>query len=81
MEKIAISFFIFFTLVGFALIFWAESSVENDWNAFVTEHNCKITQVMEGHSGIGYSFSGKPVYIPESDKTGWLCDDGITYWR
>lgn len=58
---------------------------ERDWENFKTQHHCKVTAHIEGSlsNGIGISSSGKPVMTVnnEPDKTGWLCDDGITYFR
>lgn len=43
-----------------------------EWQRFVIEHHCKVIGEMSGSStGNGY--------IPA--KTGYLCDDGVTYWR
>lgn len=35
------------------------------WDDFKSEHNCKIVSIDEGFWG----------------KTGWLCDDNITYYK
>ena len=36
------------------------------WDDFKSEHNCKIVSIDEGFF---------------STKTGWLCDDNITYYK
>jgi hypothetical protein len=57
------------------------------WQAFKTAHDCKIVGRMsgsvtttiapivgsKGNVAIGTSVS--------PDKTGWQCNDGVTYWR
>lgn len=54
----------------------------NEWEIFKISHNCKIISKEKGSTSIGISSDGKStttIVIP--DKTGWLCDDGITYIR
>lgn len=58
---------------------------ERSWQEFKVAHHCKVVGRMKGdfHTvttvnakgqvGVGTAYSG--------DKTGWLCDDGVTYWR
>ena len=29
----------------------------------------------------GWRLSGWIIYATTPDKDGWLCDDGVTYWR
>lgn len=41
---------------------------EKEWLQFRREHHCRIVGEMTG----GYK---------TPPKTGWLCDDGKTYWR
>lgn len=58
---------------------------EEDWQQFKIDHHCKIVAHIEGGltPGIGSSLSGKLVVTSnfEPNKTGYLCDDGITYYR
>ena len=57
------------------------------WEIFKVEHNCKIVgrergNISTGVSPIIGSNGGVGVIVVSSpDKTGWKCDDGITYWR
>lgn len=70
-------------------IFMALSAREEaqQWEVFKKEHNCKVVAHIDGGvtSGVGPVIGGKGgvgiaiVTIP--DKTGWLCDDGITYFK
>ena len=69
----------YFAYVGFA--------DEKRWNDFKAEHKCKvagherghvstgIAPIVGGNGGVGIVVNNTP------DKTGWLCDDGIIYWR
>ena len=58
---------------------------EREWDSFKVAHQCKVVAKVDGSSStaIGFSTSGNmvvtPVYTP--GKTGWLCDDGITYYK
>lgn len=60
--------------------------VEGDrWETFKTEHRCKIVEVQRSTTsiGIGFSGNGTTVVMPITNpgRTGWACDDGVTYWR
>jgi hypothetical protein len=61
----------------------ASDQKEQDWN-FATEH-CKVIEKREGATttGVGVSLKGQAgVFIGgEPDQTGYLCDDGVTYWK
>lgn len=56
-----------------------------EWLAFKDEHECYITNETTGSyvTGTGIAMNGKVSvingYVP--GKTGWLCNDGVTYWR
>ncbi len=55
------------------------------WETFKGEHACKVVGQTAGDMSVnvGLSTSGHAVVVPTGSppKTGWLCDDGITYWR
>lgn len=56
------------------------------WEEFKIKHNCKKVGEMAGsvQTGVGVNPSnGQPVIVTTSEpsKEGYLCDDGITYWR
>lgn len=56
-------------ILGFALLLAASHNEEEKvWLQFRREHHCRIVGEMTG----GYK---------TPPKTGWLCDDGKTYWR
>jgi hypothetical protein len=55
------------------------------WEAFKQSHGCKVVAHIDGSffNTFGMSSSGKPVVGIAStpSKTGWLCDDGVTYYK
>lgn len=62
----------------------ASDHKEQEWRDWATEH-CKVIEKREGATttGVGVSLKGQAgVFIGgEPDQTGYLCDDGITYWK
>lgn len=57
---------------------------DNQWLAFAVEHHCRVVGKTSGSVGFGTGLVGGKIgtittYIP--GKTGYLCDDGVTYWR
>ena len=64
-----------------ALAIWAVVEDSRKWEAFKVAHNCKVVAHVRGSTHVGMSSSGNMVVMGESDKTGWLCDDGVTYYR
>lgn len=71
--------------VVIALVVVSDREDRATWEAFRVEHKCRIVGHQDDKTltGFGLSSSGKSVvttsYIPA--QAGWLCDDGITYWR
>lgn len=79
---------IFLVAIAFVpLTIWAAIEDANQWSAFKEAHRCKMVgrmnatvaistaPVIGGNGGVAVGTT----YVPE--KTGWLCDDGVTYWR
>nr|AGH89384.1 hypothetical protein [uncultured bacterium] len=72
-------------LMGSAM--WVSYTPQPDeWETFKTAHNCKVVGKADGHSngGVGVTTSGSVAFIAGDrtpDKTGYLCDDGVTYWK
>ncbi|MBF8461907.1 hypothetical protein FMJ63_18040 [Klebsiella michiganensis] len=62
----------------------ASEQKEQEWRDWATEH-CKVIEKREGATttGVGVSLKGQAgVFIGgEPDQTGYLCDDGVTYWK
>lgn len=56
-----------------------------EWDKFAEEHECKVVGKQSGSvsTGVGVTSSGSVATVTtyESPKTGYLCNDGITYWR
>ncbi|MBS7697837.1 MULTISPECIES: hypothetical protein [unclassified Chelatococcus] len=70
-------------LFGFlALAVWQD---QQNWERFAIAHNCKVVGKATPSAGFGYgvatdgSLNFQTITIP--GKTGFLCDDGVTYWR
>jgi len=71
------------------LMFSAAIRDERAWEAFAAAHHCKVVghvtdsvgtaygPVVSSSGKIGYAFG--TTYVP--GKTGYACDDGVTYWR
>ena len=72
-------------LIWMMLYFTIKESEQ--WEAFKVTQNCKVVGHEKGHvsTGVGPVMSGNGgvavIVTSTPDKTGWLCDDNITYWR
>lgn len=53
----------------------------SQWEAFKREHDCKVVANVGSEISYGISSSGKVVSMIQPSKTGWLCNDGVTYYR
>lgn len=66
------------------MAYWAFEE-QKQWEAFLVEHNCKVVAKVDGDifNTIAFDTKGNPVIGIGSTpgKTGWLCDDGITYYK
>lgn len=67
----------------FAAAFGALTADQKQWDAFAATHACKVVGRMSGDVLVSPVFSDKGGVAVTStpDKTGWLCNDGVTYWR
>lgn len=62
---------------------------QRQWDAFAEAHHCKVVGHSKGHTttgvGFGITASGQSGTVITTsttpDTTGYLCDDGVTYWR
>ena len=71
------------------LSIWAALEEQKEWEAFSSEHYCKVVGRMTGGSqtGVGYGVTNNGKFgtivttTTTPGKTGYLCDDGVTYWR
>ena len=69
----------------------AVSNVEEQkrWDAFAVEHKCKLIEQRKGDVLIttvttvnpNGGVSVTPMTTATPDKSAFLCDDGVTYWR
>lgn len=55
------------------------------WGSFKLQHNCKVVAKVSGDILPTYSIGPNGQFITSwtttPGKKGWLCDDGITYYR
>lgn len=72
----------------FGLVIAASIAEEKQWAQFSKSHDCKVTAKVRGDvvvgTGVGFGSKGAvPIMTTSStpDKTAYLCNDGITYWR
>lgn len=88
MEKVL--FFLLFVIVALFPVLVVSSCQEaREWERFKVAHNCKVVGKMDGSVGttVGPTFGangkvGTGVGITSiPGKTGWQCDDGVTYWK
>jgi hypothetical protein len=77
-------------ILAILCIFGAGYSLYHDnrrWEEFRVTHDCKVIGKMNGAlvTTVGPAIGGNGgVAIGVGvtpDKTGWLCNDGMTYWR
>lgn len=86
--RLILAFLIFVVLLIPAVIYGSVKEQEQ-WDAFATAHACKKVGEMSGSTqtgvGFGMTASGQMGTVVTTtstpSKTGWLCDDGVTYWR
>ena len=69
------------TAVIIVIVIYFAIKDNNDWEKFKVEHKCKIVSKQNSTVGTGIGSNGQVITTVESGKTGWLCDDGITYYR
>lgn len=58
---------------------------EKAWQQFAATHDCKVVGKVSSSTAPGGGFDSKGNYLPTTitipAKTGYLCNDGVTYWR
>lgn len=85
-------FFVAFIIIMMVLIpigIWADLEEQREWDAFAADHQCKVVGRMSGstQTDIGYGVTANGQFgtvvttTSTPSKTGYLCDDGVTYWR
>ena len=86
--RLELAFLIFLVLLIPVMIYGAVKEQEQ-WDAFAAANACKKVGEMSGstQTGVGFGVTangqiGTVVTTTSTPrKTGWLCDDGVTYWR
>ena len=72
-------------LLVFVFVVWLAYVDAKDWEEFRTTHECKVVAHVSGSTfnTLGFDSKGNAVVGVGStpDKTGWLCNDGVTYYR
>jgi hypothetical protein len=70
-------------LIGVAI--YIEIKEEKEWQQFKVAHKCRVVAKISGDTfnTLSMDSKGNPVVgiATTPDKTGWACDDGITYYR
>lgn len=83
-EKIVVGCIAMLLLISGAAVYLSLEEAKA-WQAFKTQHQCKIVTKIRGETfnTVGFDSKGNATVGigSTSDKTGWLCDDGITYYR
>jgi hypothetical protein len=70
-------------IVGGVMAVRESNREETQWAAFAPVHHCKLVGRIKGDLLVSpvISSKGGVAITATPDKAGWLCDDGITYWR
>lgn len=76
-------------LIMTAMAIRAANLEQKEWEKFSASNNCKVVGRTSGsvQTGIGYGITSSGKFgtamttISTPSKTGYLCADGITYWR
>ncbi len=83
----SIMLFVFAAIASIPVLVWLGFHEENQWYVFKEAHDCHIVgqtsgnvsttvaPIIGGNGGVAMGTS----YTP--GKTGWKCNDGVTYWR
>lgn len=76
-------------IIGIPALIYLAVAEANAWAEFSEEHECQVVGRMSGSvntgTGVGVTTTGEvgsvftTTYTPS--KTGYLCNDGVTYWR
>lgn len=72
------------TVIGAAavvVLIWALVAEAHEWEAFKQAHHCKVVARISGSTFNTIGSDGKIGIGTIPGKTGWACDDGVTYYR
>jgi len=86
--KFTVAFLVFailFVPFGVYQIVKLTAEEQKQWDNFAVTHDCKKIGQTSASSGVvvGMALNGQMGMglTSEAGKTGWLCNDGVTYWR
>ena len=73
--------FVLILVVGIACC--AVRKEKTRWEDFAIAHHCRVTQQVSGDISVAPIIGGNGGIAVASTpgKTGYSCDDGVTYWR
>lgn len=67
------------------LSYYVIKADREQWAKFAAENNCRVVGKMSGSTSTGFGVTSNgqmgTVVTSTPGKTGYLCDDGVTYWR
>ncbi len=79
------TFFVVAISVVLVFLFWSLHREGQEWEKFRVDHNCKVVAKIPGDvfNTIGFGANGAMIVGmgATADKTGFACDDGVTYYR
>lgn len=86
--RLILAFLIFLVLLIPVGIYGSVKEQER-WEEFSAAHACKKVSEISGSTqtgvGVGMTANGQMGTVVTTtstpSKTGWLCEDGVTYWR
>ena len=72
-----------------AAVVVSSAEEQKRWDAFALEHKCKLIEKRKGDVLVTTAttvnpnggVSVTPMTTATPDKSAFLCDDGVTYWR
>jgi len=86
-EQIVIGFVLVLAIIVLIIAIMGSIEESKRWEQFKVEQNCKIVAHIDGsiHTGIAPIVGGNGgvgvVIASTPSKDGWLCDDGVTYYK
>ena len=73
------------TVAAFGALAWLGVEQSQEWERFKADHHCRAVAHISGDvfNTFGMDAKGRPVVGigTTPSKTGWQCDDGVTYYR
>lgn len=79
MKSLSALILLFIVFLGWAIN--EDIKERKEWEKFKVEHKCKVVAYISGSTFNTIDAKGNIGVGATDPKTGWLCDDGITYYR